>query len=136
MALLENLGKFKDLGLLIIRIGIGLSFSLIHGLPKIMGGVPMWTKMGGAMGSVGIHFLPAFWGFMASGSEAIGGLLVLVGLFFRPACIFLVLTMVVASVVTYTQGDGFSDASHAIELGVVFLGLLLIGPGKYSIDRK
>ena len=136
MALLERLGKFKDLGLLIIRIGLGLCFSLIHGLPKIMGGVAMWTKIGGAMGSVGINFFPAFWGFMASGSEALGGILVLSGLFFRPACIFLVFTLVVASVVTYTQGDGFSDASHAIELGVVFLGLLFVGPGRYSIDGK
>ena len=27
-------------------------------------------------------------------------------------------------------------ASHAIEVGVVFLALLFIGPGSYSIDKK
>ena len=136
MALLDRLGKFKDFGLLVVRVGLGLCFSLIHGIPKIMGGIPMWTKIGGAMGSVGIHFLPAFWGFMASGSEALGGILVMLGLFFRPACLFLVITMLIASLVSYSHGDGFSDASHAIEMGVVFLGLLFIGPGRYSVDRK
>ena len=136
MAVLDGLGKFKDLGLLIIRVGLGLCFSLIHGIPKIMGGIPMWTKIGGAMASVGIHFLPVFWGFMASGSEALGGVLVMLGLFFRPACLFLVITMLIASLVSYSHGDGFGDASHAIEMGVVFLGLLFIGPGRYSVDRK
>ena len=136
MALLDGLGKFKDFGLLVIRVGLGLCFSLVHGIPKIMGGVTMWTKIGGAMGSVGIHFLPVFWGFMASGSEALGGILVMLGLFFRPACLFLVITMLIASLVSYAHGDGFGDASHAIEMGVVFLGLLFIGPGRYSVDRK
>ena len=136
MAVLEKLGRFKDLGLLIIRIGLGLSFSLIHGLPKIMGGIPTWTRIGGAMGHLGIHFLPLLWGFMATVSEAIGGLLVTIGLFFRPACIFIVFTMFVASSMTLSQGEGLSGSSHAIELGIVFLGLLFIGHGKYSVDRK
>jgi putative oxidoreductase len=26
-------------------------------------------------------------------------------------------------------------ASHAIEVGIVFLSLIFIGPGKYSVDR-
>jgi len=37
-----------------------------------------------------------------------------------------------------TPGDlmeKWSVASHAIELGSVFLSLLLIGPGKFSVDR-
>jgi len=136
MALLEKLGRFRDLGLLIIRIGLGLSLSLLYGLHKITGGIETWTKLGGAMGHLGIHFLPAFWGFMASISEALGGLLVVLGLFFRPACIFIVFTMFVASVMMLSGGEGIEDASHAIELGVVFFGLLLIGPGKYSVDKK
>ena len=135
MALLEKLGKFKDLGLLIIRLGVGLSFALIHGLPKMLGGPSGWEKIGGAMGYVGIHFLPMFWGFMASATEAVGGIFIVLGLFFRPACIFMAFTMLVASLMMISK-EGFGDASHAIEVGFVFLGLLFIGPGKYSVDRK
>jgi putative oxidoreductase len=136
MAIMDKLGKFKDLGLLIMRVGLGLSFCLIHGLPKMAGGVDKWTKLGGAMGHLGIHFLPAFWGFMASTSEAVGGLLVVLGLFFRPACLFLVFTMFVASFMTLSNGESIADSSHAIEVGIVFLGLLFTGPGKYSVDKK
>src|SRR5580692_1824244 len=110
MALLEKLGKFKDLGLLIIRIGLGLSLSLIYGLHKITGGIETWTKIGGAMDHLGIHFFPAFWGFMASASEAFGGILVLIGLFFRPACIFIVFTMFVASFMMLSKGESIGDS--------------------------
>jgi putative oxidoreductase len=45
--------------------------------------------------------------------------------------------MVIAALVHLTNPkEGISEASHAIELGVVFLGLTLLGPGKYSVDKK
>ncbi|MEZ4689878.1 MAG: DoxX family membrane protein [Ignavibacteria bacterium] len=65
----NSLGKHSDLGILIIRIGIGISFILVHGLGKITGGPALWEKLGGAMSSFGINFLPTFWGFMAAFSE-------------------------------------------------------------------
>jgi putative oxidoreductase len=34
------------------------------------------------------------------------------------------------------NGDGFNAASHAIEAGIVFLSLILIGPGHFSLDHK
>jgi hypothetical protein len=34
------------------------------------------------------------------------------------------------------HGDPFGIWSHPLEDGIVFLSLLLIGPGAYSIDRK
>jgi putative oxidoreductase len=44
--------------------------------------------------------------------------------------------MFIASVQHINAGQGISGASHAIEALIVFLGLTLIGPGKYSIDKK
>ena len=43
---------------------------------------------------------------------------------------------VVAAISHLSRGDGLSGASHAIELGIVFLSLILIGAGKYSLDEK
>jgi len=135
MAILDNLGKYRNTGLLLLRIGIGILF-IIHGFPKLAGGPSGWTGLGGSMKVIGIDFLPIFWGFMAAATETFGGFLLIVGLFFRPACILLVFTMIIASLVHFAKGDGLQGASHAIEMGIVFFSLIFIGPGKYSVDKK
>jgi putative oxidoreductase len=135
MALLSGLGNYKNTGLLIVRIGLGIMM-MTHGLPKLTGGIERWEAVGGAMGNLGISFYPLFWGFMAAIAETFGGFLLVIGLAFRPACFLLAFTMLVASLNHLNKGDGIQGASHAIELGFVFLGLLFIGPGKYSIDKK
>jgi putative oxidoreductase len=136
MAIFESLGKYRNTGLLIIRVGLG-AMMMMHGFPKLSGGVEMWTQIGGSMKTVGIDFFPVGWGFMAAATEAIGGLFLLLGLFFRPANLLLLFTMVIASTVHLTDPkQGIMEASHALELAVVFLGLVFLGPGKYSIDKK
>jgi putative oxidoreductase len=131
---LTFLNRYRDIGLLILRIGIGCMF-IFHGAPKMFGGPEKWEKVGMAMASVGIEFMPVFWGFMAAFAEFIGGICVILGLFFRPACILLTIAMAVAVSMHLRRGDGLQVASHAIEDGIVFLSLILIGPGKYSIDE-
>lgn len=134
MAIFGKLGHYSSTGLLIMRIGLG-AMMITHGYPKLMGGPEKWTKLGAAMSNLGVHSYPAFWGFMAGASEAIGGLLVLLGLFFRPSCILIVFTMIVAAAKHIEQGDGLSGAGHAIELAFAFIGLMFVGPGKYSVDK-
>ena len=85
---------------------------------------------------LGITFLPAFWGFMAGFAEAVGGLCLILGIFFVPACILLSITMVIATVRHLALGEGLTAASHAIESGILFFSLIFIGPGKYRISRK
>ncbi|HBC46168.1 MAG TPA: DoxX family protein, partial [candidate division Zixibacteria bacterium] len=53
----KTISKYKDLGLLIIRIGLGVMF-VIHGAPKLEGGPEMWTKVGMAAGNFGLSFWP------------------------------------------------------------------------------
>lgn len=135
MAILDSLGKYRNTGLLILRIGIGVMF-IIHGFPKVAGGPDKWTALGGSMKLIGIDFMPVFWGFMAAVTELFGGFLLILGLFFRPVNMLLVFTMLIATLVHFAKGDGINGASHAIELGFVFLSLIFIGPGRYSIDKK
>jgi putative oxidoreductase len=124
--------KQRDLGLVILRIGLGASF-LIHGWPKISGGPATWLKLGGALGHVGIHFAPTVFGFMAAVSEFGGALCLIAGAFFRPACALMFCTMSVATNMHFATGDGFGKASHALELAFVFAALFLIGPGAYRV---
>jgi len=133
--ILTSLTKYREPGLLIMRVGLGIMF-IVHGWPKLIGGPELWTGLGGAMANLGITFAPAFWGLMAGVAEFGGGICLILGLAFRPACILLAFTMGVAATHHLANGDGIGRASHAIEACVVFASLILIGPGKYSVDRK
>ncbi|GAB3224129.1 hypothetical protein GCM10027346_03940 [Hymenobacter seoulensis] len=134
MALFENRYRTHDLGLLLLRVGIGIMFT-IHGYPKLIGGPEAWTQVGGAMKIVGINFAPAFWGFLAAAAEAVGGQLIAVGLFFRFACGLLLATMIMATIMHLHSGDNFNAYSHALEAAFLFLGLAFAGPGRYSLDQ-
>ncbi|MFI5307753.1 MAG: DoxX family protein, partial [Polyangiales bacterium] len=125
-------GRYRDLGLLCLRVGMGAMF-VTHGLPKMLGGPSKWHALGTATSELGIHVLPTFFGFMAACAELGGGVLLAAGIFFRPACTLMAITMLVATTKHLSQGDSFAVASHAIEAGIVFLSLLLIGPGRWRI---
>lgn len=134
------MGNSKDIGLLIVRVGIGLSMMIFHGLGKIKGGPEAWEKIGGNMANLGIEFFPVFWGFMAAFSEFFASFFLIVGFFFKPATLLLAFTMFVAMIVHLSMpagadGAGWSGASHAIELLCVYVALFFIGPGKYKIFK-
>jgi putative oxidoreductase len=123
-------------GLLVLRIGMGFQM-LLHGWPKISGGMEKWEKLGAKMSLIGIDFAPTFWGFMAAFAEFGGGVLILLGWFTRPSSFLLAFTMLVAAIYHWSEeGAGFMDASHALELFMVFVALYITGPGKYSLDEK
>lgn len=139
---LSFLSKYREGGLLFLRAGLGISF-MIHGIPKLLGGPKLWHGLGEALGAVGIHFGPpiAFmttsFGFMASFAEGVGGALLVLGLFFRPACFLLVCTMCVATAMLHGKGGDFNTTtSRPLELAIVFASLIFIGPGKYSLDKS
>lgn len=125
-------GKVRDVGLLVVRLGFGLGFLHYHGWRKLLGGPEVWADRGEVMGLFGIHFGHTFWGFVHSLSESIGGLLFAVGLFFRPVCVLLLLNMVVASAMHYITGRG--SPAHATKNAFLFAGMALVGPGRYSVD--
>jgi putative oxidoreductase len=125
---------FPDFGLLVIRIVLGLSYVIAHGSVKLFAGPAMWTKVGSAVSFLGINFMFPVWGFLAACSELFGGILILLGLFFRPASVFIIITMLVAANQGLSTGKPFSSIVYPLELGITILGLFFTGPGKYSLD--
>jgi putative oxidoreductase len=134
MAILRSRYSSKNTGILLLRIGIGIMF-ILHGWPKMAGDPEKWEMIGKTMSLVGIKFLPVFWGFMAAFAETVGGVLLMLGLFFRPACALLLITMLVATLRHVLGDDGFGGYSHALESSILFFSLIFIGPGKYSLDK-
>jgi len=119
----------KDLGLLLIRVVFGTTMLLGHGMSK-------WNQLWGADR---LHFPdplgidPALSLGLAVLAEVGGSILVILGLLTRVALVPLICTMGVAFFVV-DQEDGFSSQEKVLLYGVVFMGLLLIGPGKISMD--
>jgi len=128
----DRLSKYSDAGLLVFRLGFGLGFLFFHGWGKLMGGPERWEGIGSAMGMFGITFGHTFFGFLAAFSESIGGILFAAGLFYRPISALLAFTMFVAMLRHFITGEG--SAGHAFKNLFVLLGLMPLGPGKFSLD--
>ncbi|MGD8331026.1 MAG: DoxX family protein [Acidobacteriota bacterium] len=128
------LDKYRDLGLLIVRLGFGFGFIYFHGWGKITGGPEAWANYGAAMENFGIGFGHTFFGFMAALTETVGGLMFAAGLFFRPVCLLLASVMFVAASQHFITGRG--TPAHAFKNFFLFVGIALVGPGKYSLDAR
>lgn len=126
--------RLSDVGLLVMRVGVGLVM-MGHGVPKLQKGPGMWEGLGGAaMAHFGITFAPTLWGFLAAFSEGVGAALLVVGLATRPAAALLAGTMAMAFTHHYLSGDGWSAWNQSLKLTFVFVGLALTGPGRLSLD--
>lgn len=123
--------KYVDIGLFILRLGLGAMF-IYHGASKLVAGQEMWLNLGRAMSVFGITSWPLFWGLMATLAEFAGGICFVLGVLFRPASVILFFVMFVATCMHLSQGTDLQSASPAIENGIVFLALAIAGPGKHT----
>ena len=121
--------RATDVGLLILRLGVGLTMAFAHGLGKI----PPSEGFIGATGAMGFP-VPVLFAWAAALSEFLGGLLVAIGLATRPAALMLAVTMAVAAFVQH-GGDPFNDKEMAFLYLVASLALLATGAGRYAVDR-
>lgn len=118
-----------DMGLLILRVGTGLSMAFSHGLGK----VPVSDGFIGGVEKMGFP-LPVLFAWAAALSELVGGIFVALGLATKPSSLFLTLTMFVAFFIRH-GADPFARKEKALIFGLIFIYLLCKGAGKYSVDN-
>jgi putative oxidoreductase len=121
-----------DIGLLVLRVGIGILF-LFHGYPKLRGGTGTWLWLGSQLQMFGMYSMPVVFGCIAACVEFFGGLSLITGIGMQLATFLLAIQMVVATCYHINKGDGFMLYSHALSLVVVFVALHLMGPGAYTL---
>lgn len=131
-AVLSSLERHRDFALLVARLGLGVLL-IFHGYPKLFGGPDRWRALGRAMGELGVTAAPELWGFLAALALFGGGVLFVLGLFFRLAALLLVVILVVAVVVRW--GGHPLTVSPELEAAFTFFALMFLGPGRHSIDR-
>jgi putative oxidoreductase len=119
-----------DIGLLVLRCWFGVVLALSHGRPKVAD-LPAFVENVAAKGIP----LPGLLAPAAALSELVGGLLLAVGLFARPAALTVLATMLVAAFYVHAA-DPFMKKELALAYGVAALVVLVAGPGKLSLDHR
>jgi putative oxidoreductase len=120
--------QISQVGLLIIRAGVGLIMAFSHGLGKFK----IMDGFAGSVGKLGFP-MPTFFAWAAALSEFLGGLLLALGLLTRPAAAVLLVTMLVAAFGQHAR-DPFQVKEMALLYATIALGFLLIGSGRFGID--
>ena len=130
---LAFLAKYREFGLLLIRLSLGLLF-ILYTAPVLMGGGSAWTHFGAGARTFGIHSHYQLWGFVGALAGCAGGILMIFGLFFRLG-VLLVMLLALVHAIGLAKASGFGIALASIELCFVLAGILFVGPGKYSVDK-
>jgi putative oxidoreductase len=118
-----------NLGMLLLRTGFGSAMMINHGLDKLMHFSEKAGKFADPfhIGSTTSLALVVFAEFFCAAFIALG-------LFTRLAAVPLVIAMGIALFITH-KGHFFSDGEMAGIYLAAFLAILIMGPGKFSVDK-
>ena len=125
----------EDTGKLVLRVTLAI-LTLLHGIFKLQNGIDFIT------GLVTDAGLPAAFAYCVYIGEVLAPLLVLIGLFTRPAALLIAINMIVAFLLVH-MGELWTltpSGGWALELQGMFLfgaiAVSLLGAGRYSLDYK
>jgi putative oxidoreductase len=128
------LAKYREAGLLLMRVSLGVLFVVLTG-PVLLSGSARWAAFGSGIRNLGLHSHFQIWGFLGALAGCVGAALMIFGLCFRPG-VLLVLAITFIYTLGVMHGAGaFRGALAAVELCAILVGLLFVGPGKYSVDK-
>jgi putative oxidoreductase len=119
----------KDIGLAILRIAPS-ALLLTHGIPKFQ------KLLNGNLSfadPIGLGEGPSL--FLAIIGEFICPILLIIGYKTRWSAVPSVLTMLTIVFIVH-QNDPFGKKEMALLYLIFFLAIMLLGPGKYSFDKK
>ena len=124
-----------DFTSLITRISTGTLMFYLHGLGKITSGYNRWERLGKTITDIiGIDSMAIPLGLMASISESILAIFILIGFYTRTSTFFLGFTMIVAFS-KHLLSEGLKSGEMALLYLILCIIIFLLGPGRYSIDQ-
>lgn len=124
-----NNSTSHNIGLLLLRLGCG-GMMLTHGIPKLLKMLSGDFSFGDPIGIGETATL-----ILAVLGEVLFPILVIIGFKTRLAAIPVIITMAVAAFIVHAA-DPLGTKEMAILYLIAFTVIALLGPGKYSVDRK
>lgn len=130
---MRYLDRLQPLALLLMRLSLGVIVT-VHGYHKVFGGLQHFAHVVGGMG------LPSWLGYVSAFTELIGGLLIIVGFFTRPAAFAICINLAVAiwkvhlhnGLLGSPDRPGFEFPLAAATLA---FALIFFGAGPIAIDH-
>ena len=125
--------KLQDISLFILRFLPSYYMIANHGWKKITN-PEKWERYGKFFTKYfddNLDFANIPFGFMASFSESICAVMVLLGILTQPASILIAFTMLVAALHHIT---GTGSPENALVFFSIYTTITLAGPGRYSLD--
>jgi putative oxidoreductase len=132
----QFLDRWHDVGLLLLRAGVGAIFLGIHGYPLLTEGRVGWIRTGFAIKCVGLDSGYMWWGIAAMLSLMLGGACLILGLLHRPAAFCLAVTMGIAALWRYQVDATLESAAYPLTMMIVCISLFILGPGKKSLAKQ
>ncbi|MFL5743724.1 MAG: DoxX family protein [Niastella sp.] len=118
-----------DWGMLLLRVAVSLEIAIVHGFKKIGVGVSQAENIPNPL-----HLPDAFNNVFAIAANIVFPFFVLIGLFTRLATLpTLAVTLTGYFVVHWN--DSLLEKDTPFIYSLIFLVILMLGPGKYSIDN-
>jgi putative oxidoreductase len=131
MAMGERREQLRDVGLLLLRIGMGVGIAT-HGYAKLS--TERMQEFTDSVSKLGLPFgEPATLAHVAAWSEFAGGVLIVIGLLTRASALMILGTMFVAFFVA-GSGQAFGERELAFCYLLMALCLLMTGAGRFSLD--
>jgi putative oxidoreductase len=130
---LAFLAKYREFGLLLVRVSVGLLF-ILYTAPTLIHGPSAWGHFGAGARNLGLHSHFQLWGVLGALFGCVGGVLIIFGLFFRIG-VLLLLILAIGHAIGVAKGAGFRMALPSIEICFILAGILFVGPGAYSVDK-
>lgn len=124
--------RSDDTGKLILRLAVGILI-LLHGIAKISGGVGFAASM------LASHGLPSALAYLVYVGEIVAPVLLIIGLYTRPAAWITVINMLVAIWLVHMKDLGAlnKQGGWALELQGMFLfgalAIAFLGAGRFSV---
>ena len=127
---MKSLNSLQPLGLLVLRVALGLIF-FFHGYPKLA------HSGAGMQGFFVQHGLPGYFVYIAGIVEVFGAILLVVGLFTRAAALLLAIEMGVAIWKVHSGGGYLAVHNYEFPLALLAgsFALATVGAGLVSLDH-
>ena len=134
---LAFLSKFDFIGVLALRIGLG-SIVIVQGFAPFIGGAKTWKDVGRGLANVGLDQANLFlvFGLISVMLQVFGGFCLIIGLFTRLTALLLSIVVAIFATGLLNTDAPLTHILVAIQIALGFFSLMLIGPGRLSLDRR